>query len=190
MSATADQKAQMRKAAFVRRKEAHERDDGAMTAAGAARLATLLAPYRGRVLSGYMPIRTEMSPLSVMAQMANSGPVCVPVIQGHGQRLQFQLWTLATEMVAGPFGAMVPARGDVIEPEVLIVPLVAFDRQGRRLGYGGGFYDRTLEALRARGGAMAVGFAYGAQEAEVLPHESTDQPLDAIVTEGETLLFG
>jgi 5-formyltetrahydrofolate cyclo-ligase len=70
-----------------------------------------------------------------------------------------------------------------MEPEIVIVPLVAFDRRGGRLGYGGGFYDRTLERLRARRATMAIGFAFAVQEAEALPLEETDQPLDLIVTE-------
>jgi len=73
---------------------------------------------------------------------------------------------------------------------VLIVPLVAFDRRGGRLGYGGGFYDRTLERLRARRTTVAIGFAYAAQEAEALPLEPTDQPLDMVVTETEVIAFG
>ena len=77
----------------------------------------------------------------------------------------------------------VPEKDDFIEPEILIVPLVAFDRTGGRLGYGGGFYDRTLEQLRSIRPTMAIGFAYTAQEDSALPLEPTDQPLDLIVTE-------
>jgi len=86
-------------------------------------------------------------------------------------------------MVMGTFGAMIPATGDWIEPEVLIVPLLAFDRRGFRLGYGGGFYDRTIEALRAKGPVTAIGFAFAAQEVDEVPTEPTDQRLDLIVTE-------
>ena len=78
---------------------------------------------------------------------------------------------------------MIPKTGDWMTPQILIVPLVAFDRKGGRLGYGGGFYDRTLEGLRAAQPTMAIGFAYAAQEDENLPLEPTDQPLDLIVTE-------
>lgn len=86
-------------------------------------------------------------------------------------------------LVPGPFGARIPEVCDFFEPEILIVPLVAFDSAGNRLGYGGGFYDRTLEMLRARRATLAIGFAYAAQQADALPLEPTDQPLDMIVTE-------
>ncbi|MEM9580357.1 MAG: 5-formyltetrahydrofolate cyclo-ligase, partial [Pseudomonadota bacterium] len=77
----------------------------------------------------------------------------------------------------------VPEAGAWVEPEIVIVPLVAFDARGGRLGYGGGFYDRTLERLRSRRATLAIGFAFAAQEAGTLPLEPTDQPLDLIVTE-------
>ena len=118
-----------------------------------------------------------------MAEAAAHGPVGVPVIMGHGQRLQFREWTPGCPMIEGDFAAQIPESGAWIEPEVLIVPLVAFSRAGGRLGYGGGFYDRTLEALRAQRATRAIGFAYAAQEQPGLPLEPTDQPLDLIVTE-------
>jgi 5-formyltetrahydrofolate cyclo-ligase len=90
-------------------------------------------------------------------------------------------------MKDGPFGARIPLIDDYFEPEVLIVPLVAFDRAGGRLGYGGGFYDRTLEKLRAKRATLAIGFAYSLQEAENLPLEPTDQQLDMIVTEQDII---
>ena len=92
-------------------------------------------------------------------------------------------------MMPGEFGAAIPAEGAWIEPEVLIVPLLAFDARGYRLGYGGGFYDRTLEGLRARGPVLAVGFAFDAQEVAEVPTEPTDQRLDAVVTESGVRLF-
>jgi 5-formyltetrahydrofolate cyclo-ligase len=93
-------------------------------------------------------------------------------------------------MVAGEFGALIPAEGAWLEPQVLIVPLLAFDRRGFRLGYGGGFYDRTLERLRQRHPVLAVGFAFAAQEVPEVPTENTDQPLDAIVTDQGVILPG
>lgn len=181
-----DIKQHARKAAFARRKLAH--GEGGDTAAQ-ERLREVLAPHMGKAIAGYMPIRTEVSPLPVMAEMVAQGAVGVPVILGAGQPLEFHRWTPDCAMIEGAFGAMVPQDGIDVVPEVLIVPLVAFDRAGNRLGYGGGFYDRTLEKLRAQRPTIAIGYAYAAQEAESLPLEPTDQPLDAIVTEAYTLTF-
>lgn len=93
-------------------------------------------------------------------------------------------------MVPGAFGALIPEGGEAVDPDVLIVPLLAFDRHGFRLGYGGGFYDRTLEGLRARKSILAIGFAYESQEMDEVPIEPTDQPLDLIVTEREVFAPG
>jgi 5-formyltetrahydrofolate cyclo-ligase len=172
-------KAAARKAAFARRKAAH----AAAPPAAAEVLSAVLAGHRGVPLAGYMPIRTEIDPLPAMAEAAAHGPVGLPVISGAGLPLKFSRWEPDMELVEGPFGARVPAKEDLFDPQILIVPLVAFDRSGGRLGYGGGFYDRTLEGLRARGPVFAIGFAFAAQEADALPLEPTDQPLDLIVTE-------
>lgn len=176
-------KANMRKACFARRKEAHARATGAE----AGLLSSVLAGFRGAPVAGYMPIRTEINPLSAMAECAAHGPVGVPVIQAEAHPLLFSRWYPEGDMKDGPFGAQVPVVDDYFEPEILIVPLVGFDRNGGRLGYGGGFYDRTLEQLRAKRATLAIGFAYAAQEAENLPLEPTDQPLDMIVTEREII---
>ncbi|MEL6839369.1 MAG: 5-formyltetrahydrofolate cyclo-ligase, partial [Pseudomonadota bacterium] len=114
---------------------------------------------------------------------AAHGPVGMPVIMGAGQPLRFRSWEPGCSLIKGEFGAMIPKTGDWMTPEIVIVPLVAFDRRGGRLGYGGGFYDRTLQQLRSVRPTMAIGFAYAAQEDDALPLEQTDQPLDLIVTE-------
>ena len=174
-----------RKAGFARRKVAH-----AKAPPGAAgRLSEVLAGYRGVAMSGYMPIRTEIDPLPAMAEAAAHGPVGVPVIVGPGQPLRFSRWEPDAALIEGPFGAMVPAKASYFDPEILIVPLVAFDANGGRLGYGGGFYDRTLERLRSARATLAIGFAYDAQQANDLPLEPTDQPLDMLVTETRVLTF-
>src|SRR5690606_38882686 len=128
-------------------------------------------------------IRSEIDPTPAMARAAAFGPVAVPVIDGPGQPLRFARWSPGCALVTGPFGAMIPATLNWMTPEIVIVPLVAFTRTGGRLGYGGGFYDRTLQELRAHAPILAIGFAFAAQEAADLPIEPTDQPLDLIVTE-------
>lgn len=146
-------------------------------------LSEVLAGYRGVPLASYMAMRTEIDPTAAMEEAAAHGPVGVPVIMGAGKALKFRLWEPGCALIKGEFGAMIPENGDWMIPEIVVVPLVAFDRNGGRLGYGGGFYDRTLEQLRAKQPTMAIGFAYGAQEDLDLPLEPTDQPLDLIVTE-------
>ncbi len=182
----AEVKTAARAAGFARRKLAFE----AAPAAQAGYLSAVLAGYRGVPLSGYMPMRTEIDPLPAMAEAAAHGPVGVPVIRARGQPLQFALWEPDCAMVEGPFRAQVPENLTWMTPQILIVPLVAFDRRGGRLGYGGGFYDRTLQELRAAGPVMAIGFAFAGQQDDDLPLESTDQPLDLIVTESGILTPG
>jgi 5-formyltetrahydrofolate cyclo-ligase len=172
-------KATARKEAFARRKPLFD----AANAAQAGYLSEVLAGYRGVPTSGFMPIRTEIDPRPAMSEATAHGLVGVPVIEAEAQPLKFARWTPDVEMVAGPFGAKVPAVLEFFEPEIVIVPLLSFDRKGGRLGYGGGFYDRTLEMLRSSRATLAIGFAFAGQEVEAAPLEATDQPLDLIVTE-------
>lgn len=183
MSDIAAAKEAARKAGFARRKAAFESKEPGF----AGLLAEVLAGYRGVPLAGYMPIRTEIDPLAVMAEAAAHGPVGVPVIEGPARPLRFDLWEPQMPMKAGAFGAMVPEIGVEMVPEILIVPLVAFTRAGARMGYGGGFYDRTIAGLRARGAVLTIGFAFAGQEAGDLPVEPTDEVLDMIVTEVEVI---
>lgn len=174
-----------RRAAFARRKAAFDRN----IPGAAGHLSEVLAGYRGVPLSGFVPIRTEIDPLPAMAEAAAHGLVGVPVIQAKDMPLKFSRWQPDGALRDGPFGAAVPEVDDFFEPEILIVPLVAFDAAGGRLGYGGGFYDRTLALLRAKRSTLAIGFAFDAQEATDLPLEATDQPLDMVVTESRVLQF-
>lgn len=177
MAAVID-KSQARQAAFARRKQAHAAGIGT-----AGYLSEVLAGYRGVPLAGYMAMRTEIDPIAAMEEAAAHGPVGVPVIVEAGQPLKFRIWEPGCQMIPGAFGAEIPEDGAWMEPEIVIVPLLAFDRDGGRLGYGGGFYDRTLQQLRAKRPTLALGFAYAAQEDSTLPLEPTDQTLDMIVTE-------
>jgi 5-formyltetrahydrofolate cyclo-ligase len=109
--------------------------------------------------------------------------VTVPVVQGRGLPLLFRTWQPGAAMVPGAFGALIPEAGAWLVPRVLIVPLLAFDRRGYRLGYGGGFYDRTLVGLRAQGKVTAIGFGFAAQQVPEVPTDAHDQRLDLIVTQ-------
>ncbi|MFT4013040.1 MAG: 5-formyltetrahydrofolate cyclo-ligase [Paracoccus sp. (in: a-proteobacteria)] len=147
-------------------------------------LLRVLTPYAGHVLAGYWPMRDEADPRPAM--QAHAGPVCLPVVTGPARPLTFRRYDGRLE--PGRFGTRhPPAECPELRPQVLIVPLAGFDRAGNRLGYGGGFYDRTLERLRALGPVTAIGFAYAVQEIRAIPVESTDQPLDLIVTDREIL---
>ncbi|MGG7566166.1 5-formyltetrahydrofolate cyclo-ligase [Rhodovulum sp. DZ06] len=177
-----DAKAAARAAAFAARREAH-RNAAAHAVAAAGHLLSLLAEdaARGAMIAGYMPIRTEIDPRPAMEALHRAGArLCLPVVEGDGLPLSFRRWTPGAPLVEGAFKALVPQEETPADPDVLILPLVAFDRRGMRLGYGGGFYDRTLAA---RPGLRAIGFAHAAQEAEALPTEATDMPLDAVATE-------
>jgi 5-formyltetrahydrofolate cyclo-ligase len=124
---------------------------------------------------------SEISPLE--AVVSHGGPVCMPVVIGPGQPLRFRAWAPNAQLMPGGFGTRIPAAGDWLVPDLLIVPLLAFDQRGFRLGYGGGFYDRTLVAIRARAGCRAIGLAFAAQEVAQVPTGPHDAPLDLIVTE-------
>lgn len=140
-----------------------------------------------KVLAGYIAMRSEADPLPVMA--AHPGQVCVPVVAGPGKALVFHRWHTRAEMRTGTFGVQIPAEADALEPQLLIVPGLAFDLQGYRLGYGGGFYDRTLAQLRARGRVTAIGFAFSDQRVNAVPRCATDETLDALVTDAGVQVF-
>lgn len=175
-------KPEFRRVLGALRREAHAAGQGN----ACDRLLAALEPHRGRPVSGYWPMGTEIDPRPALEALARHGPVGLPVVEGPGRPLAFRLWRPGDPLEPGGFGTSVPVSGDSMVPEVLIVPLLAFDGRGHRLGYGGGFYDRTLAALRARGPVLAAGFAFAVQRVEALPAEPTDEPLDLIVTEART----
>jgi 5-formyltetrahydrofolate cyclo-ligase len=140
------------------------------------------APAPDAVIAGYYPIRDEIDCLPLMDVLAAQGRVlALPFARDDGL-LDFIAWRPGEALRPGPFNIPYPADGAVVLPVVLLVPLLAFDARGHRLGYGGGNYDRTLERLRARQEVTAIGLAYDFQEAERLPCESHDQLLDWVLT--------
>ncbi|MXU66093.1 5-formyltetrahydrofolate cyclo-ligase [Oceanomicrobium pacificus] len=177
-------KAAARKAAADRRAAAHAEHGPHPGSATEALRHWIAAGPRPRAIAAYLPMRTEIDPRPALIDAAAAGvPLAMPVVVERGHPLIFRAWTPDTPLVPGAFGAHVPASGALVEPDLLVVPLLAFDRRGYRLGYGGGFYDRTIAALAARHPLRTVGLAYAAQECDAVPVEATDMPLDAVITE-------
>lgn len=179
-------KANLRREAGARRKQAH----AAHPQAGLALMqhfknAVDVPP--GAAVSGFWPMGEEIDVKPLLAQLHASGhPIGLPVVVKRGEPLVFRRWHPGLELMNGGFGTQVPpASAPEVVPQVLIVPLLAFDAEGYRLGYGGGFYDRTLDRLRTGSAAdpLAVGVAYAAQHVARVPRDDFDQPLDWIVTE-------
>lgn len=172
------EKKALRKEMAARRAEAHKTVDPAPA------LAHLMKALDGaeHPVSFYWPIRSEIDPRPVMEALAKRGPVCLPVTSGYNP-LTFRVWTPGADMDVDGFGVAIPSKDNKIEPRTLVLPLLAFDVSGQRLGYGAGHYDRTLDRLRKQYPVRAIGFAYAAQECDRVPTEATDQPLDLIVTE-------
>ncbi len=188
MKHISEQKTDARKLAFAARKIAHAQ--GLDQDANNWLLGYIAMHPQADVIAAYMPIRTEISPLAAMTVMHGQGKrICMPVILGPAQPLVFREWTPMCAMQEGAFGAAVPVAGDDLEPDLVITPLLAWDNTGYRLGYGGGFYDRSFEQMRRRRPTLGVGFAYAAQQVAKVPCDATDQPLDALVTETNIHFF-
>ena len=137
------------------------------------------------IISGYLSYRGEIDVTGLMQQLSDQGwKTCLPVVKADGEPLVFRSWSPGQETIAGRWGiAVPPASVKTVEPDVLLVPLLSFDRSGFRLGYGGGFYDRTIEFLKTRKKIITMGVAYAGQEVDKVPHENHDQPLDMVITE-------
>jgi len=174
-----------RQAAVLRRETAHR----ALAAPAPARVTEhFAATFRlatGAVVSGYWPARSELDIRPLMAKLHQSGhAIGLPVVVARGRPLVFRRWQPGAALEEKPFGLCEPpASAAEVVPDVLLVPLLACDREGYRIGYGGGYYDLTLRALRARQEVLAIGVGYAAQRIERLPHDGHDERLDWLVTE-------
>ena len=186
-----DAKKELRAIAAIKRVEA------ASGSPGASHL--VAAHFRRNVqnlpigpVSGFVPIRSEIDPMPLLAWLRKSGrQTALPTVAKRDAPLVFRLWVPGDEMRLGPYGIEEPKCSAVqIHPCLLLVPMLAFDRHGSRLGYGGGYYDRSLAALRAKKKVVAVGVAYSMQEVDVIPSADYDQRLDWIVTEREAIEIG
>ncbi len=159
-------------------------------------LASMPFPLQARAdfngVSAFHPFESEIDTRVLLGRLAGEGwTTCLPIVLGKGLPLEFRRWLPGEPLVKGVLGIeRPPETSPVVEPDILIIPLLAFDRQGFRLGYGGGFYDRTLEKLRVLNKFFAIGVGYSAQEVSDVPHGSHDQPLDYMMTEKEIFKCG
>jgi 5-formyltetrahydrofolate cyclo-ligase len=143
----------------------------------------------GAVVSGFMPLNSEINPLPLMRKLSDVGArLALPVVVGRGAPLLMRAYAFGDVLVKGVWGIRVPPpEAHAVEPDVMLVPLLAFDRNGYRLGYGAGYYDMTIAALRAKKRVVAVGIAFAAQEVEVVPTTPCDARLDLVLTENEVV---
>ena len=148
-----------------------------------------IAPHA--IVSGYWPMGDEADPRALMTALATRGhALALPRVEKKHAPLVFHRWREGEALVTHKFGMSEPhVDREVVVPDAVLVPLLAFDADGYRLGYGGGFYDRTLESLRANHKIGAIGIAYAGQEIEAVPHESHDHRLDAVLTENGVRQF-
>jgi len=145
----------------------------------------------GAIVAGYWPIRAELDDLPILKELLRRHHLCaLPHVAGGGMPLAFRAWTETTPMSAGKYSIMEPAVDRVLVPDIILVPMAAFDKTGHRLGYGAGFYDRTIARLRASRRVLAVGLAYEAQACAGFPVEEGDVRMDMIVTDRNVYTFG
>jgi len=143
----------------------------------------------GTIVSGFMPMRSEVSPLPLMHRLAEQGAqLALPAIVGRGKPLIMRAYAFGDELARGQWGIREPkADKPEVAPDILIVPLAVFDRAGHRIGYGAGYYDMTVNALRAKKTVIAVGIAFAAQEIPQVPATTRDARLDLVLTEREVI---
>jgi 5-formyltetrahydrofolate cyclo-ligase len=187
-SSSATPKAELRRQALARR-DALPAAEHAQAAETIAARAFPVAIAPGAIVAGFMPMKSEINPLPLMRKLAAAGArLALPVVAGQGKPLIMRAWAFGEPLVAGVWGIREPAPlAPAVAPDILIVPLLAFDRAGQRIGYGAGYYDLTIAALRARQAVVAIGLAFAAQEIAAVPATPRDAPLDLVLTEREVI---
>jgi len=175
--------------------EAQARRDALPAAARKAAAETIavrkfpLAVAPGTIVSGFMPLKSEINPLPLLQRLADAGAqLALPVVAGRGKPLIMRAWQWGEPLAAGVWGIREPKpEAAEVEPDILLVPLLAFDRAGHRIGYGAGYYDLTIARLRARKPVTAVGIGFAAQEIAEIPATERDARLDLVLTEREAI---
>jgi 5-formyltetrahydrofolate cyclo-ligase len=185
-----DLKADIRRTVLARRDALPAAERQAAAEAVAARPFPL-AIKPGLIVIGFSPIQSEINPLPLMRKLADLGAkLALPVIAGRGKPLTMRAYAFGDPLVARTWGIREPReKAPEVEPDILLVPLVAFDRKGNRLGHGAGYYDMTINRLRSIKPVTAVGIAYAAQEVAAVPVTPRDARLDLVLTERETIEF-
>jgi 5-formyltetrahydrofolate cyclo-ligase len=144
----------------------------------------------GAIVAAYWPVRDELDCRPVLTRLVDSGqPVCLPVVGGDDRPLELRLWEEGAALYPAGLGTLAPAEtAPLCEPDFVLIPLLGFDAEGTRLGYGGGHYDRTLAALARK--PRLIGFAFSSQQLDRIPRGDHDVPLDSVVTEMGVRHFG
>jgi len=184
----AQEKAELRAAAQARR-DAMSADVRKRAAEAIAAREFPLAIAPGAIVSGFIPLKSEISPLPLMQKLNEAGAqLALPAIAGRGKPLIMRAWAWGEPLDRGQWGIREPrTEAVVVEPDILVVPLLAFDRTGHRIGYGAGYYDRTIGRLRAIKPVTAIGLAFAAQEVPKIPATERDARLDLVLTEREAI---
>jgi 5-formyltetrahydrofolate cyclo-ligase len=143
----------------------------------------------GAIVSGFSPMKSEINPVPLMRRLADRGAkLALPVVAGRGRPLIMRAWSFGEKLGAGVWGIREPqADAPEVLPDILIVPLAAFDRTGHRIGYGAGYFDMTLHRLRAVKPVVAIGVAFAVQEIPAVPATPRDARLDLVLTEREVI---
>src|SRR5947207_3777509 len=183
-------KAQLRAAALAKR-EALSDKQRAKSAQALAKRGLPVEIVRNLVISGYSPIRNEIDPMPLMIKLAAQGArLALQVINALGKSRTFRAWSPTDRLMMGPLGIPEPSPAAAeLVPDVMLVPLAAFDRLGHRIGYGAGHYDYTFAHLRKSKAVTGIGVAFAVQEIEAVPALSHDVALDYVLTEHETFDF-
>jgi 5-formyltetrahydrofolate cyclo-ligase len=177
------------------RREAVARRDALPPAERAAAAATIaartlpVAVATGAIVSGFSPLKSEINPVPLMRAFGAAGAqLALPVVMGKGKPLTMRAWTFGAPLASGVWGIREPPpSAPEVFPDILIVPLLAFDRAGQRIGYGAGYYDMTIARLRGMKAVTAIGIAYAAQEITQVPVTPRDAALDLVLTEREVI---
>jgi 5-formyltetrahydrofolate cyclo-ligase len=183
-------KADLRTAALAAR-DALSGEERAAAAEAIAQRGLPIEITPGTIVAGYSPIRSEIDPAPLMRALAAQGArLALPAITARGQSLRFRAWHPGDRLLPGPLGILEPspAAAEVV-PDIVLVPLAAFDRKGHRIGYGAGHYDRTLAHLHKSKGFAAIGLAFAAQKVKTVPALQHDVALDYVLTEKQIFDF-